>query len=739
MSSTKGIHGIIFSLVLGANSLAVAGPAAVSSLQTDDATRAKALDVYSHLPLAFEMNEGQSDPQVKALARGAAYGLFLTSDEAVLDLAHQNGKGAVLRMKVEGAQSGARVVPMDPLPGKVNSFIGNDSSKWKSGVSVYKKVKYQGIYAGVDLVYYGNQQELEYDFIVSPGADPAAIRLGVDGAKVRIDSHGDLVLHTAVGDVRHHKPVIYQEIDGVRHEIAGHFVKKSNREIAFAVAPYDPHHDLVIDPSLAWSTYLGGANQDRAITVAVDQFGDTHIGGWTASHKFPTNGTYGSSPYPNYCVPTTTCNPTTDAFFSVIYTSGNGGNLFISTYYGGSTGSTSIEGIVTYGNNVPTVYVVGTTSAKDIPLGSGSPPLQSANAGGNDAFMAKLGLSGIEFCTYLGGSGDETATGITLDSQGDVIVSGYTTSTNFPTANAFQSTNNGSVNTFVTKYNSLLNAYVYSTYLGGPGIAVGNKIADGNSDVLYIAGQTTSVTPFSKTAKSGNVYKGFLAALNFAGSAEAFPTIIFGGSGNTIANGVVVDSTGNVWVAGYTSSTDFQTLNPIQASNAGSYDIFLQEYTSGGTLQFSTYLGGSGTDQAMGLAIVPPGQVPPNGLLDHLFIAGTTNSTDLIPPALVSTAVQATNKGGYDGFVIHIVPGTGGAPPTIGYATYLGGSDSDVITGVAAGKAGNATVAGYTNSTNYPTTPGVIQPHINGTSCPGTNNPTLPCSDVMVTKINTVP
>ena len=693
------------------------GPNILSSKDTDAATKNKAAIQYARMPIAFELNRGQSDPQVKALARGAGYGLFLTSEESVLVLAHGLGKTSVLRTKLVGANTSARVLPVDPLPGTVNSFIGNDRAKWQTDVPTFAKVKYEGIYPGVDLIYYGNQGQLEYDFVVAPGADPQAIRFAIAGAKVRIDSHGDLVMRTKLGEVRHHKPVIYQNIDGVRQPVTGRFVRRAANEVAFQLASYDHRHDLVIDPTLAFSTFLGGSGTDEARAVIVDSLGDTLIGGVTSSLNYPVAlcGTppvepcaANPPPYGTYA------GGSTDAFFTVIFfqplipNGPLGSELFISTYFGGN-GSDALNGLAILQNAfVPTVFAVGTTTSTNIPLTN---PLQPTNGGGNDAFVAVLKFPNIvEFATYLGGSGNENGNAITLDSLGNIIVVGSTTSTNFPTVNAIQPANAGGTDCFVTKINNVYTGYVYSTYLGGAGTDVANSVADGAGDVAYIVGQTSSAsfgTFRQASGAAGTAYKGFLAALSSSGQAEVFPTEIFGGNGTTYTKGVALDPGGNIWLTGYTTSTTFPTMNPIQASNAGGADAFLMEYNTSGALEFSTYYGGTGNDEAMGISIVQSNEPQSSctTTLACLYIAGTTSSTNF--PTV--NPLQKVNKGSYNGFVTQFLLNTGSAP-TVGYSTYLGAGGSTTITSVSAGTQGNATVVGYTNSLKFPVTTGVVQP-----------------------------
>ncbi len=711
--------------VLSATQLIFGGPDIVTSQHTDAQARIKAAALYARMPLAFELNRGQTDPQVKAFSRGSGYGLFLTADESVVVLARKSGKSAAIRMKLLGAKD-SRVVPTDPLPGTVNSFIGNDPSKWRTNVPTFSKVKYEGIYSGVDLIYYGNQQQLEYDFVVAPGADPQAIRFAVSGAKVRLDASGDLVMHTSLGDVRHHKPVIYQEIAGVRHEIAGHFVKRSDHEVSFAIANYDRQHTLVIDPTLGWSTYLGGSEADLATCVAVDAIGDTFIGGNTTSTNFPTTVGSNAGPYPTFPGAT----GSTQAFFSVIFFQGNGGKLYISSYYGGTTGNTDVTSITLLqpiGKLVPTVYVAGSTTSTDLPTVN---PLQPANAGGQDAFVAQLEFPNvIHYSSYLGGSGKDSASAITLDSLGNIVVAGTTTSTDFPTTNPLQAVNEGGTDGFVTKFNSTFTGTNYSTYIGGSGEDLIYSIANTKSDALVIVGSTTS-KGFGVSHSTGTNTKAFLTSLSSTGTAGPMVTRIFGGNNASVvtaATGVAYfagnanctpAATPAVWVTGYTNGSNLPaTPNAIQSTIAGGVDAFVQVYAKG-YLKFSSFYGGSGTDQARGVGVDGCG---------NAFIVGTTNSTNFP----VTNALQSANAGGYDGFIVNFQPGVnfvdgGSYTPTVFYSTYLGGTGGDVVTGLAVGAKGNATFAGSTNSTNFPTTAGVVQPTYGGGA-----------ADVFVTRITT--
>ena len=405
----------------------------------DPKTQAKILENYGKLALSFEANQGQTDAQVKFLSRGSGYTLFLTGDEAVFSLRGSKADGealnaspqsqptvvpkayAVLRMKLVKANHAAKVTGADELLGKSNYFIGDDPKKWHSNVTTYAKVKYESIYSGIDLVYYGNQRQLEYDFVVAPGADPHRIQFDVRGAKsMGRDKDGDLVFDMAEGEVHWHEPVVYQEKDGTRQEITARYVLKDKNRVGFEVADYDLRRPLFIDP-LVYSTYLGGSGTDFGTGIAVDSSGNAYVTGFTTSTNFPTmnplQATYGGG---------------YDAFVAEINPTGSA--LVYSTYLGGS-GDDFGRGIAV--DSSGNAYVIGNTLSTDFPTMN---PLQPANAGDGDAFVAQLNPTGsaLVYSTYLGGSGYDSGLGIAADSSGNALVTGYTLSINFPTMNPLQ-------------------------------------------------------------------------------------------------------------------------------------------------------------------------------------------------------------------------------------------------------------------------------------------------------------
>src|SRR5258706_537610 len=490
------------------------------------AANARVIESYGKLPLQFEANRGQTHEDVHFLARGAGYSLYLTAGEAVLVLANPDAKAQkrsfALRMSLVGAAREPVVTGLDELPGKANYFIGKDRSKWRTNVPTYAKVQYRNVYPGVDLVYYGNQRQLEYDFVVAPGADPKKIALRFRGAdKLEIDVEGNLVLRTAGGDIQQHKPVIYQEIDGFRREVAGGYVRKGADRVGFQLAAHDTTRPLISDPVvLSYSTYLGGGAGDFSNGIAVDAAGNAYVTGFTASSDFPTTaGTF----QPNFGGAggafVTKLNPAGTALVYSTYLFGNGGggngiavdadgNAYVAG--GGFVAKLDPAGAVLIysilfdgrGNGIAldadrSAYVTGQTDSPNFPTTIGA--FQTTFAGG-DAFVMKVDPTGsaLVYSTYLGGSGADWGNGIAVDSGGNAYVTGITFSTDFPTtAGAFQSAVSGGG--FFTNLNPTGSALVYSTYLGGTDLDLGLGIALDAKGNAYVTGATNS-TDFPTTA-----------------------------------------------------------------------------------------------------------------------------------------------------------------------------------------------------------------------------------------------
>ncbi len=393
----------------------------------EERNRTRAREAYGKLPLRFEANAGQTDAQVKFLSRGSGYNLYLTQAEAVLALSYRSsktdaGRQSVVRMKFAGANPEPQLEGADALPGKSNYLIGNDPAKWRQNVANYEKVRYRSVYPGIDLVYYGNQQQLEYDFVVAPGADPNTIKLDFDGVEqLRVDDRGDLVLKTGGAEVRQTKPVTYQEVNGRRQEIASQYLLAQNGEVSFTIGQFDRSLPLVIDPVLSYATFLGGNDNEESEGIAVDAAGNAYVSGYTYSVDFPTKnpmqgGRSGSQ----------------DAF--VVKLNPNGSDLVFSTFLGGNSIESGTDIALAEAGNI---YVAGLTGSDNFPTVN---PLQPARAGLADVFVAKLNGNGsaLIFSTYLGGGGIDKNVSLKLDSEGDILITGLTASTNFPTVNAFQ-------------------------------------------------------------------------------------------------------------------------------------------------------------------------------------------------------------------------------------------------------------------------------------------------------------
>src|SRR3989442_679598 len=553
-----GVKGMVLLLALALASCAPAS-AAHPSTESPQTTKPQVLAAYGKLPLSFEANQGQTEPQVKFLSRGSGYTLFLTSTEAVLMLtkadAHakhripgearlvepEKGAGTVLRMKLLGANPAPAVAGVGELPGKSNYFVGNDPKKWRANVPTYAKIEYRDVYPGVNLVYYGNQRQLEHDFVVSPGADPKAITLAFEGMDgVAIDALGDLVLRADGGEVRLRKPIVYQEQDGQRAVIPTRYVLKAEREVAFEVAAYDATKPLIIDPVLAYSTYLGGSGGDQGFGVAVDAVGNAYVTGFAGSSDFPTTAGAFQTAFGG---------GEADAFVTKLNPTGSA--LVYSTYLGGD-GFDPGDGIAV--DATGNAYVTGLTFSTNFPTTPGA--FQTTPKFASDAFVVKLNAAGtaLVYSTFLGGDGFDQGHGIAVDAEGNAYATGGTSSTNFPTTTgAFRTTFGGRSDAFVTKLNGDGSALVYSTYLGGFSSDRGNAIAVDAAGNAYVAGLTFSTnfptTPGAVRETFGGIFDAFVTKLNPAGTALVYSTFL-GGSSLDEGFGIAVDTAGSGYVAG---------------------------------------------------------------------------------------------------------------------------------------------------------------------------------------------
>jgi hypothetical protein len=625
----------------------------------------------------------------------------------------------------------ARAKGEDQLPGKVNYFLGNDPAKWHADLPTYAKVRYRSVYPGIDLVYYGNQRQLEYDFVVTPGASPAPIRLQFAAAQEpRIDPDGNLVLKGVDGQAVFHKPLVYQEKDGHRQSIPGSFRRVSDNTIGFSLGSYDHAHRLIIDPVLVYSTYLGGSGSssggDQGNGIAVDSASNAYIVGATFSLDFPI--TVDAHQSLNYAA---SAGHGSTVFVSKLNAAGTA--LVYSTYLGGS--GTSSGGDFGYGiavDSANNAYVTGATYSTNFPVTcdafqSTNP---SATAGATTGFVTKLNPTGngLAYSTYLGGQGNQASPAhgdisqaIAVGTNGNAYVTGYTWSADFPVSDAaFQPNFHGSAtvsNAFVTELNATGTALAYSTYLGGSG---SNGAGDyGNALVLdaagdaFVAGSTASsnfpVTADAYQTVLGGSSNAFVAELNPAGTDQIYSTFL-GGSGSDSAQAIAVDSSGFAYVAGNTRSSNFPTTSAVLEGSSVGTSGYFEEWAqtasaafaaklsqNGSSLAYSTYLEGVATSVA-GIAVDGAGNAYLTGTAMTLG-EGNFGGFQPTPDAL------STPSGSFSAFAVKLDP----AAATLSYATLLGGSSNDAGNAVALDASGNLYVTGAANSTNFPTTQGAFQ------------------------------
>ena len=706
----------------------------------DAKLQAKVADEYGRLPLSFEPNVGQlNSSDTKFVSRGRGYAFLVNANEAVLRLRrhprHAASRGnryrrparssdqiaateaMVLDMRLVGANVAPKAVGVDELPGKVNYLKGRDRSEWKTDVSTYSKVKLENVYPGIDLVYYGNHQQLEYDFVVAPGADLKQIRLNLksDAAKQvapTIAPNGDLVIAGQNGEVKFHKPVVYQASENPaqpRVRVEGQF-ELSDGMVAFAVGPYDHQKPLVIDPVLQYATYLGGSNSecdDDWPTIAVDSAGNAYIAGETDSTDYPVLNAFQNDHAPNY-----------DSDATLTKLNATGTALVYSTYLGGTLEDYS-TGIAVDANG--SAYVVGTTCSLDFPVTPGA--AQTSFAGGcttqnfvGDLFITKFAPSGstLEYSTYLGGSNDDASGGIAVDSSGNAYVTGSTISTDLPvTPGVVQPTYGGAGtnnfgDAFAAKLNANGTAIVYCTYLGGSSDDFGSGIAVDQAGNAYIAG-TTNSTDFPITAKAfqktfggaGQFAYGdaFVTKLNASATAYGYSSYL-GGSDDDGASAIAVDKHGNAYIAGSTVSSNFPvTPTAFQIVYGGTGplnygDVFVSRVNSKGTaLVYSTYIGADQDENPLAVTVDSKGGA---------WVVGFTSSDDFpTSPKGLQRIFGGLGTGLGDGFVLRVAPkGT-----SLTYSSFLGGSGDDGVGGVAVGP-GGVYLSVWTTSPNMVVTQG---------------------------------
>ena len=642
------------------------------------------------LPLTFEENKGQTNGRVEFLARGPGYNIFLTATEAVLTLPRSTaarGTVSVIRMQLVGAVAAPKMEGIDALPGTVNYFRGRTAASWRTNVPIFKRVHYSAVYPGVDLVYYGQRQQLEYDFIVAPGANPGTIKLAFAGVEqTTVDAGGDLVLKAA-GEppLRFRKPVIYQVDGNRRHIVEGGYVRRGAHQIGFRVGAYDRTRPLIIDPILSYSTYLGGSGIDYANGIAVDATGAVYVSGFTTSADFPTA---------NAMQPAR--NASSDLFVAKLTADGKA--LVYATYLGGSADEGGGDIAV---DSTGAAYVIGFSSSSDFPTVNA---LQPGNGGDRDAIIAKLSADGsrLIYSTYLGRGGYEAGHAIAVDVAGAAHIAGATQSLDFPLVNPLQPTLSGVVDAFVAKLAPDGGALLYSTYLGGSLIEEATDIAVDSLGAAYVTGYVEADAGFpvvNPLPGPGGGTDAFASKISPDGMRLIYSSPL-GGISAEEGRGIVVDASGAAYVTGSTDSSDFPTTNALQPQRSGMTDAFVVKIApEGGAMIYSTFLGGLQDDFPNDITVDAAGSA---------HIAGHTYSPDF--PTM--NAIQQTLAGVDDAFVSQF--SADGA--SLVNSTYLGGREQDWGIAIAVDLTGALYVAGQTRSDDFPTTASLLP------ACSGRNN-----------------
>lgn len=722
------------------SSTEVAAASLLASSQPTGPQVSAEAQVHAHsllagLPLTFEPNQGQAnldpaDSRAKFVARGSRYSIFLGSEGAILSLAskvqHKTKSGkqdepaqvrvTSIAMKLAGANPNPTMRALEPLPGKTNYFIGNDPAKWRSGVPQFARVSYEDVYPGINLVFYGNQGHLEYDFKVAPGSDPTEAEVEFEGARKLALQNGNLVIENEQGDVQLEAPRIYQEIDGRQQTVEGKFVLRGANRAGFAIGSYDRSRELIIDPIVNFSTYFGGSLDEHSTTVAVDGAFNIYITGSTTSPDIPvTPGVFQG-----------TLNGTQNVYVAKITPplSATPAVLDYATYIGGNGTDTPI-GIKVDGAG--DAFIVGTTSSTNFPV-TATAYQATPLATGTHVFVTELNggptpasASTLLYSSYLSGNGtQDLATGMTIDAASDVYITGSTNSNNtanvsagiqFPASNigvvgqqgsgqAFQATSLSSVQFFVSVVNTTasgVESVLYSTYFGGavsatsPPVATGGGIAVDTSNNIYFSG-TTNFQYCGNSACGGGDFP----------ILDAYDPCL-----DTAQKTVVVNP----------PSCTYST--PPVAPDAFVAKLSVFNKAPGQQLQWSTYVGGSGSDSSTGVGLDPGAA--------NVYIVGSTNSPDIATgvntlstsaayqpcldqPGVALGSCSAAAGSPYDAFVGRLSNPTNtntGTPTNVAlnYFTYLGGSADENGLAIAVDTNSGALVTGWTQSTNFPVSP----------------------------------
>jgi hypothetical protein len=658
------------------------------------------------VPLAFEANRGQADPAARFQARGSGYTMLLAPSEVVVALRSgaTPARHAVVRMRFAGGNAAPTIEGVGALAAKSHYLIGSDPRGWRTGVPLFERVRYDGVYPGIDAVFYGNQRALEYDLVVAPGADPATIVLAFSGTdRVTLAADGALVLHAPGGELVQRRPVVYQlGDDGVRRPIDGAFALLGRdaagaERVGFRIAGWDANRPLVIDPVLTYATYLGGPSQNDGRGIALDANGNAYVTGFTDSATFPNVG--------GLADPNDDLQGSRDAFVTKL---GPTGTLLYSTYLGG-TGSDTGNAIAV--DDQGSAYVAGKTSSSDFPSVNALPAPNDALQGGDDGFVTKLGPNGdtIVYSTFIGGtSSNEGANAIAVDGSRNAYVAGVVfsdASSGFPVAGTMPNNDlHGLTDAFVAKLATDGSSLVYSVYLGGSGADQAFGIAVQNGEA-YVTGRTQSANfPLVSSLPAPNdglrgFSDGFVTKVNAAGSAFGYSTYLSGSGDVDDGNAIAVDTDGNAYVGGTTVSSNLLSAStasgslpaPNTAKRGGSDGYVVKLGSTGSTVGFQAFLGGSsnGDDDAVnGIGIDANRDV---------YVVGTTDTNDF--PVVNGLGLQNRRGQNNPAAIVTKIAAAGNA---ILFSTYLGGTRSETGRAIAVAGDGTVVVTGQTASNDFP-------------------------------------
>jgi len=636
----------------------------------------------SRIPVGFEPNIGQANEATRYLARGSGFWLLLGSSDVSLAL---QAKKETLTLKVEWIGGNRQPVTQgkDLLPGTSNYFLGGEPKDWYTNIPNYGRIEYQDVYPGIDFIFYGNQRQLEYDMVLKPDARLDSVKLRYTGAtRIAVDSSGDLVLYTPTGEFHQRKPLVYQNVAGMKRALRARYVLKKD-VVGLKVDHYDQTQPLVIDPVLSYSSYFGGPDNELVTGMTMDSSGSVYLTG-TADTGFPT------APGAFQAHPVTQC-----PCGFVVKFSPQLNSVIYSTFVWG----TNPKGIAvdTSGN----AYIAGGAGSSLATRGA----FQTMAGGQNDAFVAKLNAAGsaLTYLTYLGGSGNDVAMGIAVDASGNAYVVGTTMSPNFPvTPGAIQPQYAGAGDAFISKLSSDGTSLIYSTYFGDIGSDLGAAIAADSLGFAYVTGGIQ----YCPNA-CGQEYDAFVIELDPLGNG-IYGVPIYG-SAYTAGTAIAVDSTGNAYVGGVTSSTDLiVTPNAFQTQLNGGQDGFVAEVDAAGNVPYVSYFGASGTimtdpfgGTARALTNLQAIAVDANR---NVSILGSTDGM-----IALKNPIQSIN--GEQNVFVAKLSLTGSGSSALLFSSYLGGTGTfgENPAGIALDPSGNLVIAGNTYSTDFPVTPGVLQ------------------------------